>query len=179
VGIFEESVEIWLNKVCNITPSLSLSSVEKLSRFLVYSEDVLAAFHLHFVNYPQVPICCLLECIFSIWQGIHSSHAFVMSPEFFLPPILPGPVSRLVVREWLSGHRWWIWSTELTCLCERLGTVLSSEVVTNFIRSYLHQFFDDSHGLKASLKPLRRPFDRCQSRLEAINNGWDIKQINW
>ena len=51
--------------------------------------------------------------------------------------------------------------------------------VTNFIQSYLHQFFDDSHGLKASLKPLRRPFDRCQSRLEAINNGWDIKQINW
>ena len=51
--------------------------------------------------------------------------------------------------------------------------------VTNFIRSYLHQFFDDSHGLKASLKPLRRPFDRCQSRLEAINNGRDIKQINW
>jgi len=42
---------------------------------------------------------------------------------------------------------------------------------TNFIRSYLHQFFDDSHGLKASLKPLRRPFDRCQSRLEAINIG--------
>jgi len=51
--------------------------------------------------------------------------------------------------------------------------------VTNFIRSYLHQFFDDSHGLKASLKPLRRPFDRYQSRLEAINNGRDIKQINW
>jgi len=51
--------------------------------------------------------------------------------------------------------------------------------VTNFIRSYLRQFFDDSNGLKASLKPLRRPFDRCQSRLEAINNGRDIKQINW
>jgi len=31
--------------------------------------------------------------------------------------------------------------------------------VTNFIQPYLHQFFDDSHGLKASLKPLRRPFD--------------------
>ena len=45
------------------------------------------------------------------------------------------------------------------------------KVVTNFIRSYLHHFFDDSHGLKASLKPLRRPFDRCQSCLEAINNG--------
>jgi len=52
-------------------------------------------------------------------------------------------------------------------------------LVTNFIWSYLHHFFDDSHGLKASLKPLRRPFNRCQSHLEAINNGRDIKQINW
>jgi len=50
--------------------------------------------------------------------------------------------------------------------------------VTNFIWSYLHQFFDNFHSLKASLKPLRRPFDRCQSRLEAINIGRDIKQIN-
>jgi len=57
--------------------------------------------------------------------------------------------------------------------------VLLNVVVTNFILSYLRQFFDDSHGLKASLKPLKRPFDRCQSRLEAINNGRDIKQINW
>jgi len=31
--------------------------------------------------------------------------------------------------------------------------------VTNFIWSYLHQFFNYSHGLKASLKPLKRPFD--------------------
>jgi len=38
------------------------------------------------------------------------------------------------------------------------------DAVTNFIRPYLHQFLDDSHGLKASLKPLRRPFDRYQSR---------------
>jgi len=53
------------------------------------------------------------------------------------------------------------------------------DIVTNFIWSYLHQIFDDSHGFKASLKPLRRPFDRCQSHLEAINNGRDIKQINW
>jgi len=43
--------------------------------------------------------------------------------------------------------------------------------VTNFIQSYLYQIFDDSHGFKASLKPLKKPFDRCQSRLEAINNG--------
>jgi len=55
----------------------------------------------------------------------------------------------------------------------------TNETVTKFIRSYLHQFFDDSHGLKTSLKPLRRPFDQYQSRLEAINNGRDIKQINW
>jgi len=51
--------------------------------------------------------------------------------------------------------------------------------VTNFIQPYLHQFFDNSHGLKASLKPLRRPFNRYQSRPEAINNGRDIRQINW
>jgi len=51
--------------------------------------------------------------------------------------------------------------------------------VTNFIWPYLHQFFDDSHGLKASLKPLRRPFDKYQSHHKAINNGRDIRQINW
>jgi len=88
---------------------------------LVYSEDIPTAFHLHFVNFLQVSMCYLLECILSIWQGIRSSHAFVISLGFFLPLILPGPVSRLVVREWLSGHRWWIRSTELTCLHERLG----------------------------------------------------------
>jgi len=64
---------------------------------------------------------------------------------------------------------------------DEMATLVDKQraIVTNFIRSYLHQFFDDSHGLKASLKPLRRPFDRCQSRLEVINNGRDIKQINW
>jgi len=30
--------------------------------------------------------------------------------------------------------------------------------VTNFIQPYLHQFFDDSHGLKASLKALKKTF---------------------
>jgi len=57
--------------------------------------------------------------------------------------------------------------------------IIETPFVTNFIWSYLHQFFEDSHGLKASLKPLRRPFNRCQSCLKAINNGRDIKQINW
>jgi len=70
-------------------------------------------------------------------------------------------------------------------MCEYLlGTMRtvpwwSSNIVTNFIRPYLHQFFDDSHGLKASLKPSKRPFDRYQSRLEAISIGRDIRQINW
>jgi len=50
--------------------------------------------------------------------------------------------------------------------------------VINFIWLYLHQFFDDSHSLKGYKKPLKRPFDRCQSCLEAINIGQDIKQIN-
>jgi len=66
MSIDEELMEIWPNEVCDITPSLGLSSVEKLSCFLVYSEDIPAAFRLHFVNYPQVPMCRLLECILSI-----------------------------------------------------------------------------------------------------------------
>jgi len=31
--------------------------------------------------------------------------------------------------------------------------------VTNFIWPYLHQFFEYSHGLNGSPKPLKRPFD--------------------
>ena len=64
------------------------------------------------------------------FYSIHFFHVFVVSPEFFLPPILPGPVSRSVVREWLFGHGWWIQSTELTYLHERLGAVLGSEVAS-------------------------------------------------
>jgi len=51
--------------------------------------------------------------------------------------------------------------------------------VTNFIWSYLHQFFDDSHSLKTCLKPLKKSFDYYQLCLKAINNGRDIRQINW
>ena len=43
--------------------------------------------------------------------------------------------------------------------------------VTNFIQPYLHQFFDDSHSLNGTQKPLTRPFDRYQLRLKAISNG--------
>ena len=52
------------------------------------------------------------------------------------------------------------------------------KTVTNFIWPYLHQFFNDSHSLRSYEKTLKRPFDRYQSCLEAINIGWDIKQIN-
>ena len=46
--------------------------------------------------------------------------------------------------------------------------------VTNFIRPYLHQFFDDSHSLNGygkPLKPLKRTSDQYQSRLEKISIG--------
>jgi len=52
-------------------------------------------------------------------------------------------------------------------------------LVTNFIRPYLHQFSINSHGLNGYGKPFKRPFNRYQSRLEAISNGRDIRQINW
>ena len=55
----------------------------------------------------------------------------------------------------------------------------SKKDVTNFIRPYLHQFFDDSHSLNSYRKPLKRPFDQYQSRLKAISIGRDIRQINW
>jgi len=51
--------------------------------------------------------------------------------------------------------------------------------VTNFIQPYLHQFFNDSHGLNGYRKPLKRPYYQYQSHLEAISIGRDIRQINW
>ena len=51
--------------------------------------------------------------------------------------------------------------------------------IINFIQPYLYQFFNDSHSLNGTQKPLKRPFDWCQSHLEAINIGQDIRQINW
>jgi len=48
---------------------------------------------------------------------------------------------------------------------------LQADFVTNFIWPYLYQFFDDSHGLNSSRKPLKRPFDQYQSHLEAISIG--------
>jgi len=51
--------------------------------------------------------------------------------------------------------------------------------ITNFIQPYLHQFFDNSHGLNGYRKPLKRPFNKYQSHLEAISIGQDMRQINW
>ena len=51
-------------------------------------------------------------------------------------------------------------------------------IITNFIWPYLHQIFDDSHGLNGFQKLLKRPFDQYQSHLEAISIGQDIRQIN-
>jgi len=79
----------------------------------------------------------------------------------------------------LSGRLCNFHTLSLNSLAKPFANVFSivgmKWTVTNFIWSYLHQIFDDSHGLRASLKPLRRPFDRCQSHLETINNGRDIK----
>ena len=50
--------------------------------------------------------------------------------------------------------------------------------ITNFIRPYLYQIFNNSHDLNGTQKPLKRTFDWYQSHLEAINSGWDIRQIN-
>ena len=67
---------------------------------------------------------------------------------------------------------------QYSSLCHR-PLLEGSKAITNFIQPYLHQFSIDSHGLNGYGKPLKRPFDRYQSRLEAINNGRDIRQINW
>jgi len=52
------------------------------------------------------------------------------------------------------------------------------ECVTNLIWPCLHQFFNNPHSLNGYGKPLKRPFDQCQSHLEVINIGQDIRQIN-
>ena len=105
-----------------------------------------------------------------------------LTPYLYL--IRKAILGKLTGRDWDSMNHPQLFHIELQLVVEVTGAfpkggltrVLS---VTNFIWPYLHQFFDDSHGLKASLKPLRIPFDRYQSRLKAINNGRDIRQINW
>ena len=71
-------------------------------------------------------------------------------------------------------ERVWSW-TQLLGIC--FQSFCTS--VTNFIWPYLHQFFDNSHGLNSDRKPLKRPFNQYQSRLKVISIGQDIRQINW
>jgi len=78
----------------------------------------------------------------------------------------------------IGGIPYWVRESEMDPEFVHKEVLGREPGVTNFIQSYLYQFFDNSHCLKTSLKPLRKPFDKCQSCLEAINNGWDIKQIN-
>jgi len=68
-------------------------------------------------------------------------------------------------------HNCWKWghSTFLCCAhdskCQKCNGPHKLEhhrnlaCVTNFIWPYLHQFFDNSHSLNGSQKPLKRPFD--------------------
>jgi len=70
------------------------------------------------------------------------------------------------LRSDLSHHHWW------------LIIARSKKSVTNFIQPYLYQFFDDSHSHNGTWKLLKRPFNRYQLHLEAINSGQDIRQIN-
>jgi len=68
-----------------------------------------------------------------------------------------GKTKMILEIPWLQAHNPEIdWETREVKMtkCPPL-----SGSVTNFIRPYLHQFFDDSHGLKLSLKPLGRTFD--------------------
>ena len=50
--------------------------------------------------------------------------------------------------------------------------------VINFIWTYLHQFFDNSHSLNGYGKPLKKPFNQYQLCLKKINIGQDIRQIS-
>jgi len=60
----------------------------------------------------------------------------------------------------LPEHRQWDHAIELILGLEPKSSKVYPLSVTNFIRPYLHQFFDDSHGLNSYGKPLTRPFDQ-------------------
>ena len=59
----------------------------------------------------------------------------------------------------------------LETLNDQENEIEKLDCITNFIQLYLHQFFDDSHCLNGTQKPLKIPFNRYQSCIEAINNG--------
>jgi len=77
-----------------------------------------------------------------------------------------------------DDHEWRICLKEAIAMQPGMVYCWLLVVVTNFIWPYLHQFFDDSHGLNGYGKHLKRPFNRYQSRLKEISIGQDIRQIN-
>jgi len=64
-----------------------------------------------------------------------------------------------------------MWSLTVLNFFSLISISILRSLVTNFIQPYLHKSFDNSHCLNGYKKPLKRPFDRYQSCLEAINIG--------
>jgi len=50
--------------------------------------------------------------------------------------------------------------------------------VTNFIWTYLHQFFDNFYSINRARKPLWRHFGQYQICLKEINIGQAIRKIS-
>ena len=115
----------------------------------------------------SLPASCSVQFLFH-WQASYSSI------YCFTSFVTPGHQKFLVTSSTVFYYLPWP-PTSVSWY----SLIISALSVTNFIWPYLHQFFNNSHSLNGYGKPLKRPFDQYQSRLEAISNGWDIRQINW
>jgi len=98
--------------------------------------------------------CCLYFC----------SRPTVVKSDFDKINFTMTYVSR-VVQDWLQValeqedqgiHHMWLYSW--SSFVKEIHTYLGIPV-TNCIQPYLHQFFNSSHSLKSTQKPLKRPFD--------------------
>jgi len=69
-----------------------------------------------------------------------------------------GAMGMFMDRKTTAKHRFKLQKLERAIAVRNVDSTNNSSV-TNFIWSYLHQFFDDSHSIKHSLKPLERPFN--------------------
>ena len=89
---------------------------------------------------------------------VHLNRYFVIPPWYYLVVTFCNtiPQSKILQREYRKR--------ELAVLFSFWSVFIPT--VTNFIQSYLHQFFDNSHSLKGYKKPSKRPFNRCQSCLK-------------
>jgi len=117
------------------------------------SREILLACHMDPINKTAIP---------TLLDSGASNHCFADLSLFTSYTLFEQPSPGLTAEEELTFNIVGKGSVELQTNInggERSSSIMHY-TVTNFIWSYLHQFFDDSHGLKASLKPLRRPFDR-------------------